>query len=112
VNTIDKEENANEETLPTLDKLAKSRWLIDWFNARSQELYNVESFIIVDELINPYKGQCCTIRQVLPSKPVRFGIKLWRLISSKSSFVSLVSVHMGKGTNKTQFGLGHQVEWT
>jgi len=72
---------------PLFDRIAKSRWLLDMFSTVSQDIYNLEREITIDECILPYKGRYCFIRQFMPDKPVRFGIKVWILASSKSRFV-------------------------
>lgn len=72
---------------PKFDRIAKTRWLIDMFMRVSEEIYNLEREITIDECVVPYKGRYCTIKQFMPDKPVRFGIKVWLLASSKSRFV-------------------------
>jgi hypothetical protein len=52
----------------------------------------------VDELIIPYKGRYCQIRQFLRNKPIRFGIKVWAPTSSASRFVTDVSIYEEKGS--------------
>jgi hypothetical protein len=53
---------------------------------------------VVDELVIPYKGKYCQIRQFLKNKPIWFGIKVWALVSSTSHFVGDIRVYEGKGT--------------
>lgn len=80
------------------DPLAKSRWLVDRFVSKSQEIYNCAQECTVDELIIPYKGKYCNIRQFMKDKPNRFGLKVWCFASAKSSYVMNLEVYMGKGT--------------
>ena len=76
------------------------------FRTVSREIYNLEREITVDECIIPYKGKYCFIRQFMPKKPVRFGIKAWLLASSKSRFVYTIEVYFGEGTGGGPHGLG------
>lgn len=96
---------------PNFDRLAKTRWLLDMFMVVSEEIYNLEREITVDECVIPYKGRYCFIRQFMSDKPVRFGIKAWLLASSKSRFVWRIEIYFGAGTGTEEHGLGcHVVE--
>jgi hypothetical protein len=88
---------------PLFDRIAKTRWLVEMFVNISRNIYNLEREITVDECVIPYKGRYCFIRQFMPDKPVRFGIKVWLLASSKSRFVWQMVVYFGEGTGT---GLG------
>ena len=94
---------------PRFDRIAKTRWLVEMFVKVSKEIYNLEKEITVDECVIPYKGRYCFIRQFMPDKPVRFGIKVWLLASSKSRFVWQMEVYFGEGTCAGTHGLGYHV---
>jgi hypothetical protein len=94
---------------PRFDRIAKTRWLVEMFVKVSKEIYNLEREITVDECVIPYKGRYCFIRQFMPDKPVRFGIKVWLLASSKSRFVWQMEVYFGEGTGAGPHGLGYHV---
>ena len=83
---------------PRFDRIAKTRWLVEMFVTVSKEIYNLEREITVDECVIPYKGRYCFIRQFMPDKPARFGIKVWMLASSKSRFVWQMEVYFGERT--------------
>ena len=94
---------------PRYDRIAKTRWLVEMFVNVSKDIYNLEREITVDECVIPYKGRYCFIRQFMPDKPVRFGIKVWLLASSKSRFVWQMEVYFGEGTGAGPHGLGYHV---
>ena len=94
---------------PRFDRIAKTRWLVEMFVKVSREIYNLEREITVDECVIPYKGRYCFIRQFMPDKPVRFGIKVWMLASSKSRFVWQMEVYFGEQTGAGPHGLGYHV---
>lgn len=79
-----------DNTSSRFDKIEKVRWLLEGFARISQSLYNAERVCTVDEIMVPYKGKYCGIRQFMKSKPVRFGIKLWALASNTSRYASYV----------------------
>jgi hypothetical protein len=109
VQLVDNAKVIRDSKQPGYDKLAKCRWFMEAFNKKSFKLYNHESHIIVDECIIPYKGKYCDIRMFLRNKPIRFGIKVWCAASSKSRYVSIVQVYMGKGTQMCKEGMGYEV---
>jgi len=94
---------------PQFDWIAKTRWLIEQFSAVSKEIYHLEREITVDECIIPYKGRHCFIKQFMPNKTVRFGIKVSLLASSKSRFLWNIKVYFGEGTGSGPHGLGYHV---
>jgi hypothetical protein len=94
---------------PGYDKIAKCHWLVTAFRKHSRELYYMGEFLTVDELIVPYKGRYCRIRQFLQNKPIGFGIKIWALCDSQSRYCSDIIVYEGKGSTAGEEGMGHQV---
>lgn len=58
---------------PSYDKLHKMRWLLDEFREQYKENWNLGQEITIDELMVPYKGKYCHVRQHLPSKLVKWG---------------------------------------
>jgi hypothetical protein len=77
------------------DRIGKVRWLVEHFSAAAKANYNCEVTCTVDEMMLPYKGRYCNIRQYMKGKPVKFGIKIWALASSQSRYVSNVIVYLG-----------------
>ena len=106
---VNNEELVRDVASRHFDRIAKTRWVIDMFVTVSKEIYNLEREITVDECVIPYKGKYCFIRQFMPDKPIRFGIKCWLLASSKSRFVSNIEVYFGEGTGLGPHGLGYHV---
>ena len=93
----------------TVTQKVHSSSILPPFVKVSREIYNLEREITVDECVIPYKGRYCYIRQFMPDKPVRFGIKVWLLASSKSRFVWGMEVYFGEGTWAGPNGLAYHV---
>lgn len=83
---VDNGDLVTDRADPAFDKLAKVRWLCESFASMSQSLYNNERVLTVDEIMIPYKGRFCNIRQYMKSKPVKFGVKVWALANSESRY--------------------------
>lgn len=82
----------------------------DFYNAirnRCSEL-QLETNLCVDEQIIPFKGQI-NIKQYLPKKPKKWGIKLW-ILAGQSGMIYDFIIYQGAGTEiknvYSQFGQG------
>ena len=79
------------------ERLGKARWLVEHSSSISKEQYNCEVTLTVDEIMVPYKGRYCNIMQYMKGKSIRFGVKVWTLVSSKSHYISNLIVYQGAG---------------
>jgi len=80
-------DNATLETnkeYATYDKIGKVRWIIEDFVDCVRELWNPKKYVIVDEIIVAYRGHFSLIRQYIKTKPTRYGLKIWCLVSNSS----------------------------
>lgn len=78
------------------DKLRKIRPLIQLVNERLSSVYTPEKDLSIDESLVKFKGRL-GIKQYIPAKRSRFGIKLFVLCES-SGYVWKVEVYQGKNT--------------
>ena len=62
-----------------LDKFHKVRPVIDTYRGLFRKNWRPEQFLAIDESIIPYKGKFCPCRIYMPEKPVKFGIKVYKL---------------------------------
>lgn len=99
IHLVDNRGLPTDASHPEYDKIGKVRWLMEHFASTSQRLYNCERICTVDEIMVPYKGRYCNIQQYMKSKPTKYGIKIWALVSSGSRYVWNVIVYMGAGSN-------------
>lgn len=53
-------------------------------------------FITIDEMMVQYKDSYCLLRQYMPQKPQKLGIKIWQLVCSITKFVWNFEIHCGK----------------
>ncbi|XP_051982284.1 piggyBac transposable element-derived protein 4-like [Xyrauchen texanus] len=77
------------------DKLAAIRVVWDKWVQRLPFLYNPGPHITVDECLVPFRG-CCPFRQYIPSKPAKYGIKIWDSCDAQSSYAWNMQVYTGK----------------
>lgn len=76
---------ANTESTSTSvrEKLAPIRNIYEKWNQNLKFVHKPGKNITIDEQLVPYRGRC-PFRQYIPSKPAKYGIKIWVLCDSKS----------------------------
>lgn len=62
----------------------------------------------VDEAMIPFKGQS-SLKQYMPKKPVKRGIKVWVISDATNGFVSQFEVYTGKKGDTVEKNLGARV---
>ena len=77
------------------DRLFKIRPVIEELRRHFQLNYILSREISIDETMVKFKGRKF-FRQFLPSKPIRFGFKLFTLAESKSGYIWNFEVYTGR----------------
>ena len=68
------------------DPLYKIRPIYDVLSTRFRTVYIPSQHVCIDEAMVPWKGRL-TFKQYIPSKPDRFGVKLYSLCESDTSYL-------------------------
>jgi hypothetical protein len=77
------------------DKLAPIRDVFDiWVNSLSASFIPYEN-VTIDEQLVAFRGRC-SFRQFMKSKPAKYGLKLWILCDSSTSYALNIQVYTGK----------------
>ena len=76
------------------DKLAHVRDIFDTFVNNCQKSYSISEYATVDKMLAAFRERC-GFRQYIPSKPDKYGIKLFALVDAKSFFTSNLEVYVG-----------------
>ncbi|XP_071390069.1 piggyBac transposable element-derived protein 4-like [Centroberyx affinis] len=77
------------------DKLAAIRTVWDKWVHRLPLFYNPGPNVTIDEQLMPFRGRC-PFRQYIPSKPAKYGIKIWAACDATSSYAWNLEVYTGK----------------
>lgn len=77
------------------DKLAPIRDFWERWVEILPKLYNAGENVTVDEQLVAFRGRC-PFKQYIPSKPAKYGLKVWTLCDSASSYALKVQVYTGK----------------
>ena len=90
------------------DKLAPICEIMDLFAAYCQKYYNTSSHVTVDEQLVPFRGHA-PFRVYMKSKPAKYGIKIWILADSTTSYCKNLQVYLGKKDGKPEREQGKRV---
>lgn len=106
-------ENNEADEVDHSDKLWKVRWYLDFLTRRFQEIYEVDDNVTVDESMMKFKGRLA-LRQYLPMKPTKWGIKVWVMAESSTGYCANFQVYTGAtkengAKKKGEKGLAHRV---
>ena len=93
---------------PAYDRLYKVRPLLNFFNARMQELYKPGREISVDEGMIAFRGRLA-FKQYMPAKPTKYGIKVWIGADAANGFVVNQKVYLGKEKDGLSPSGNHQL---
>ena len=89
---------------PGYDRLEKVRPVIDHLSSRFSDLYDPHREVAVDEAMIKFTGRS-TLKQFMPMKPVKRGIKVWALADSHNGYFHKFQVYTGKeGSGEKQLG--------
>ena len=100
---------ADNSTLPPRgtpghDRLGKVLPVIDHLSARFSDLYDPHREVAVDEAMIKFTGRS-TLKQYMPMKPVKRGIKVWVLGDSHNGYFLKFQIYTGKeGSGEKQLG--------
>ena len=81
------------------DKLAPIRAIVDGFNAALRTVYNPGPYLCVDEMLIEFHGRV-SFRQYIPSKPGKFGIKVFWCVDVDNTVPVKAVVYIGGGTTR------------
>ena len=89
---------------PGYDRLGKVRPVIDHLSSRFSDLCDPHREVAVDEAMIKFTGRS-TLKQFMPMKPVKRGIKVWALADSHNGYFHKFQVYTGKeGSGEKQLG--------
>ena len=93
---------------PSYDRLGKVRPLIDHFTEQFRAVYVPHKEVAVDEAMIKFTGRS-SLKQYMPMKPIKRGIKVWVLGDSCNGYFWNFQVYTGKMGDTAEKGLGARV---
>lgn len=77
------------------DKFAPFREVFDLFINNCKQNYSIGEFGTIDETLVAFRGHC-PFKMYIPSKPAKYGIKVFSLVDAKMSYTYNLEVYAGK----------------
>ena len=90
------------------DRLGKVRPLLTYITEKCKQLYSPKKEVTVDKAMIKFQGRS-SMKQYLPMKPTKRGIKVWVLADAHTGYFSNFSVYTGKEGSKSEVGLCSKV---
>lgn len=90
------------------DKLSAFREIWEMFLSRCRMCYSLGPNGTVDEMLVGFRGRC-PFRVYMPSKPNRYGIKIWVLADSETCYFYNAQIYLGKEGNLPEIGQANRV---
>lgn len=87
-----------EERQRGRDKLAPIRNVFEKWVAGVKKMYIPGDFLTVDEQLLPFRGRS-PFTQYIPSKPAKYGIKIWVCTDAKTFYAYNMQVYAGRDRN-------------
>lgn len=87
------------------DRLAAFRKVWDMWIHRLELLFSPDRDICIDEQLVPYRGRC-RFKQYIPSKPAKYGLKIWAVCDVKTSYAWRLQVYTGKVGDRPEVNQG------
>ena len=91
-------------TSPSYDKLCHIRPVIDLVCAACKSCFIPGVYQSIDEAMIPFKGRSC-LKQYMPLKPTKRGIKVWVRSDSATGYVCEFEVYTGRQGSTVEVGL-------
>ncbi|KAM9323738.1 piggyBac transposable element-derived protein 4-like [Gastrophryne carolinensis] len=88
----------NRDTRTKSDKLAPIRDVWEKWVQLLPLMFNPGPEVTVDERFLPFRGKC-PFRQYMPSKPGKYGIKIWAACDAKTSYAWNLQIYTGKSAS-------------
>lgn len=77
---------ATRETRKTTDNLSSIRDIFEAFVENCHKAYMPGENLTIDEMLLAFRRRC-KLRQYNPSKPAKYGLKIFALVDSKSFYI-------------------------
>lgn len=85
----------NRDKRKKFDKLAPIREIFEMFTKNCRSSYVPSEYLTIDEMLEAFRGRC-SIKQYIPSKPNKYGIKIFALSDARTFYTINMEIYAGK----------------
>lgn len=90
------------------DKLSAIHKVRDLWTHCLELLFSPDRDICVDEQLFLFRGRC-NFKQYIPTKPAKYGLKIWTACDVKTSYAWRLQVYTGKAGDRVEVNQGMRV---
>ena len=90
------------------DPISPIRLLFESFVENCKSNYTPSEQMTIDEQLVTFRGRC-KFRMFIPSKPGKYGIKIWSLCDSKNAYLFNCEIYTGKKNDNREKNQGENV---
>lgn len=76
------------------DKLSAFREIFELFLENCSKHYTLAEYTTIDEQLVPFRGRT-KLRQYIPSKPAKYGLKIWTICDARTWYTHKMEVYVG-----------------
>jgi len=91
-----------------IDKAAPIRDLWSMLNSNLRKYYRPTENLTIDEQLFPYRGRM-KFKQYIPSKPAKYGIKIWWICDAENYYPLTGQIYTGKSSTGREVNQGERV---
>lgn len=84
----------NRSERKKIDKLAPIRQLLDVFLDSFRTKFTPSEYLTIDEQLLAFRGRC-SFKQYIPSKPAKYGLKVFALVDCKTAYTLKLEPYVG-----------------
>lgn len=89
------------------DRLAPIRHIFECFVTNCQDAYTPYEYLTLDEELVAFRGKC-GFRQYIPSKPAKYGIKIYALVDCKTFYTVNLEIYCGKQPDNSPYTVSNK----
>lgn len=89
------DDRTTREERKHIDKLCAIRQIFTIFVENIKKNYSPGSYVTIDEMLVGFRGRC-SFRQYIPSKPNKYGIKIFAVVDAKTWYTYNLEIYPGR----------------
>jgi len=105
---FDEKSTRNQRISETKNHGAAVQEIFDMFHEKCRSSYKCGPSITIDEQLITFHGNC-RFRMFIPSKPEKYGLKMWIMADSDTFYCADAQLYAGKVGNQIDVGQGTRV---
>lgn len=90
-----------------IDRLAPVRNVFEIFVKNCQDAYTPFEYLTIDEELVAFRGRCA-FRQYIPSKPAKYGLKIYALVDAKTFYTMYLEIYCGKQPDDSTYAMSNK----